>query len=635
MANYKTTQTVWERLQHSKSRWQRQVLPGLIVIALVVFARTLGLLQELEWATLDSFLRWHPAEQPDDRVLIVGIDEADIQQVGAYPIPDQELAALLQVLAQHAPRAIAVDMIRDLPVEPGHGILAETLATSLNIFGIEKIAAEAVSPPRALPPGRIGFTDFPLDSDGFVRRAYLGAFPFIEHSDSDRFRFSLALQLAKAYLAEEGLVLENGLQNPENMRFGDTELWRVQSNSGGYVNTDATGVQVLIHPRSGKSPFKGVSMADVLEGRVDADLIRDRLVLIGVTSLSAKDLVNSAAVNASNPGRVYGVAMHAHITSQILSAVLDDRPMLRGWRDGWEYLWIVLWGGVGMLLVRYVPRPSWYMLSVGLIGLGLVGTGLALLWLGGWWVPVMPALMVFVVNGWVLPGFYFYDQTLRSRIDEHQRVIEHTYDAIHNGPLQTLALLLQQQEDLNPPISAKLDSLNQELRAIYQRLLQESLPLEEQLQLGSQEVVDLRNPLYEVLHEVYTKTLKRDFPGFDSIQFQIVKFEPMQVAGLSSDDRRSLCRFLEEALCNVGKHAVGAKRLTVLCLATESENLIRVEDNGRGDRVPSDAKTGGRGTQQALALAKRLHGTFQRSSPGMGIRCELRWPVSATNPWRR
>ena len=104
MANYKTTQTVWERLQHSKSRWQRQVLPGLIVIALVVFARTLGLLQELEWATLDSFLRWRPAEQPDDRVLNVGIDEADIQQVGAYPIPDQELAALLQALAQHAAR---------------------------------------------------------------------------------------------------------------------------------------------------------------------------------------------------------------------------------------------------------------------------------------------------------------------------------------------------------------------------------------------------------------------------------------------------------------------------------------------------------------------------------------------------
>lgn len=633
MAKPRATPLVWEKL--SRVSWQSQILPGMMVIGLVILARVLGLFQELEWKTLDSFLRLRPAEPQDERLLIVGIDEADIQRAGVYPISDQDLALLLQTLAQNEPRAIGIDIYRDLPVEPGNETLANTLKSLPNVFGIEKITGGLVSPPPALPPARIGFVDFPLDQDGFVRRAYLGAWPPINHPDNGRFRFSLVLKLAEAYLAEAGLTLENGLQNPDNMRFGDTELFQFQPNSGGYVGADATGVQIPINPRSGKLPFQRVSMTDVLEGRVEARLIRDRIILIAITSLSVKDFVNSAAVNTDNPGLFYGVEMHAHITSQILSAVLDNRPMLRVWSDGWEYLWIVLWGGVGMLLVRYIARPSWYMLSVGLVGLGLAGLSLALLWLGGWWIPVVPTLIVFAVNGCVLPGFYLYDQMLRSCIDERQRVIEQTYDAIHNGPLQTLALLLRQKEQLDPPISARLENLNQELRAIYNRLLQESLPQEEQLQLGSQSVVDLRSPLHEVLYELYTETLRRDFPGFDSIKSKVVKFEPLQVEGLTSDDRRSLCRFLEEALCNVGKHAVGAKQITVLCLATEAENLIRVEDNCKAGKDLSNQKTAGRGTQQALTLAQRLRGRFQRSSCATGTYCELRWPLQISKHWRR
>ena len=450
--------------------------------------------------------------------------------------------------------------------------------------------------------------------------------------DVGRFRFFLSLKLAEAYLAEQGLAMENGLQNPDNMRFGDTELFQFQPNSGGYVNTQSAGVQLLIHPRSGKSPFKRVSMTDVLEGRVDVSLIRDRVVLIGITSLSAtKDLINSAAVNTDNPGLFYGVEMHAHITSQIISAVLDNRPLLKVWGEGWEYGWILLWGVVGMLMGRFIPRPSRYILSVCLTGLGFVGTSLALLWLGGWWIPVGPTLIVFAVNGCVLPGFYLYDQTLRSRIDERQRVIEETYDAIHNGPLQTLALLLQQKETLNPATGEKLANLNQELRAIYTHLLQESLPQEEQLQLGSQRIVDLRKPFHEVLYEVYSETLTRDFPGFDSIKFQVVKFEPLQVEKLSSNDKRALCRFLEEALCNVGKHAIGVKQLTVLCLATDAENLIRVADDGKPNTNKPNSKTKGRGAQQAQTLAQRLQGNFQRTSQPTGTYCELRWPLQPPN----
>lgn len=630
---------IWHRL--SRASWQRRLFPGLTVIVLIVVLRLLGVLQELEWSALDSFLRWRPAEPTDDRILIVGIDETDIQRLGTYPIPDAVLAALIAELQQHNPRIIGLDLFRDLPIQPGGATLSQLMAESPQLFGIEKIMSSPVPPPPALPPERVGFNDFALDDDGFVRRAFLGAFPPPFHPEPEQFRLAFPLLLAEAFLAEEGLFLENGQRNPDNMRFGETELSRFRPHHGGYVDTDASGVQMMINVRSGRSPFTVVSLSDVLDGSVPAALIRDRIVLIGVTSLSQKDLVNSAAVNTLNPGLVYGVEMHAHITSQVLSAVLDGRPLIRVWPDLWEYLWLVGWGAIGMVLVGAITRPARYLLTVGLIGLGLFASSYLVLWWWGWWLPIMPTLIAFTLNGLVLPGFYLYDQTLRSRIAARQRVIEETYDAIHNGPLQSLALLLKQKQDLSPTVQSQLVDLNDELRTVYNRLRQESLPVAHQLRLGGGKVVDLRHALHELLYEVYTATLKRDFPGFESIKYQIVKFEPMAATGLTPDDRRSLCRLLEEMLCNVGKHAVGAKRLTVSCYATDTENIIRVADNGQGRSaiVPGVAAArppqGGRGTQQAQALAHHLGGFYKRELTPKGTYCELRWPIRSRHWWAR
>lgn len=607
---------------------RQRLLPGITVIGLVILTRALGLFQTMELRTLDTFLRWRPAEPKDERILIVGIDEADIQQVGSYPIPDGEMAKLLEALLEHKPRVIGIDIYRDLAIEPGHKELANILATQTNIIGVEKVIGDtAVSPASALPPEQVGFGDLPLDPDGFVRRAYLGSWPSLTTPDPDRLRFSLSLRLAETYLATEDLSLENGIRDTNNMRFGDTEFFRLKPRAGGYVDFDDAGWQVLVNPRSGKAPFDVVSMTDVIAGNVNADLIQGRIVIIGITTLSVKDLVNSAAINSSNPGLINGVEMHTHITSQLVSAVLDDRPMVRIWGDGWEYLWIILWVGLGIGLSFKLKNLVAYVVAASLTGLGLTGLSVVLLWLGGWWIPIMPTLLVtFIINGLVLPRLYLYDQMLRSRIDERQQIIERTYDAIHNGPLQTLATLLQQKDDLAPTVGNKLETLNQEIRSIYVRLLQESLPEEHQLQLGTKRVIDLRNPIKEILYEVYTETLERDFPGFDSLKVQINDFKPLPIQGLSSDNKRALCRFLEEALCNVGKHAISPKRLTVLCITEDDDNVIRIEDNGQNGTFTTDHT--GRGTQQADRLAKRLRGTFQRKISKTGTVCELRWPIS-------
>lgn len=639
MTNSQESSQAWQKI--ARASLQRRLLPGITVILLMVIFRTLGAFQQWEWNMLDRFLHWRPAEPTDERLLIVSVNEADIQEVGQYPIPDQYFADLITQLQASQPRAIGLDVFRDFPIEPGHDALSELFANSPDVFGIEKVVSEPVSPAASLPPERIGFIDFPLDADGFVRRAYLGAFPSPGQPDVDRFRLAFPLLLAQAYLEKNGLILQEGIRNPDNMRFGDAELIRFRPNSGSYIRANASGVQIFINVRSGESPFEVVSMMDVLEGRVDDSQIRDRVVLIGITSLSHKDLVNSAAVNAENPGLFYGIEMHAHIVSQILSTVINGRPGIISLSDPLEYLWIVLWGSIGMVLIWFISRPAWYLLVVGLIALGLTGGSLALLWFVGWWIPVMPSLIVFTLNGLVLPAFYLYDQTLRSRITERQQVIEETYDAIHNGPLQSLALLLRQRDSLAPETVARLSDLNQDLRTVYNRLQQESLPQEDQLQLGSQQVIDLRNAFHEVLYEVYTETIQRDFPGFDTLKFKVVKFDPLHEARISTSDRRAICRLLEEMICNVGKHAVNPKRLTVTCSTTETENVILVADNGKGNADtlspnPSTTPTsGGRGTQQAQDLAHRLGGTFQRTFEKTGTRCELRWPQKKQPWWQR
>jgi hypothetical protein len=48
----------------------------------------------------------------------------------------------------------------------------------------------------------------------------------------------------------------------------------------------------------------------------------------------------------------------------------------------------------------------------------------------GWWIPVVPTLLVLVINGVGLTAFYQYDRNLRGQIQERQIIIERTFDTI-------------------------------------------------------------------------------------------------------------------------------------------------------------------------------------------------------------
>ncbi len=627
-------QSLQQWLRREIGLWRIGALPGLLIILIVVIARFTGNLQSFETNLLDLFLRLRPSEPIDPRILIVGIDEQDIQTIGTYPIPDGTLAGLLRTLQRHDPAVIGLDLFRDLPVEPGHAAWVETLKQTPSLIGIQKVLADAgnrpIAPPRGLSPQQVGFADAIPDEDGNVRRSLLGL--------TDRqgvYQFSFTSRLAEKYLATRGITLENGLRDPVAMRFDRTELTRFTPNAGGYVHADANGNQILINFRRGRNPFRIVSLTDVMADNVPDDWIRDRIVLVGVTALSAKDMIPSNALKGRNPSVVYGVEIQAHAVSQIVSAVLDHRPLLNVWADTWEYFWIIGWGLLGISLGRMLRSPFKVLLLLGMTTLLLLASSFALL-MGGWWVPVAPALLVLVLNGAGLTAslFYQHEQDLKAKLHDRQLMIDQAFDAIHNGPLQTLARTLrnlQAENRTTDPIYAELKQLNQELRSVYESMRREALSQDSSLQVSSDLELNLENPLHESLYEVFSHTLSRDFPHFKQLRLTLPTFEAIDDRRLSLEQKRGICRFLEEALCNAGKYAQGMTRLEVVCKQAGDRNIIRVTDNGSSDLQHQDKwaiATGGRGTEQAKVLARQLSGRFQRfPNTPQGMICELSWPI--------
>ncbi|MEG4965355.1 CHASE2 domain-containing protein [Microcoleus sp. B6-A1] len=644
----------WQAVKSDVTTWGRGALPGVMVIVAVMMARLSGALQFWELVAFDQFLRLRPPESMEERIVIVGITEEDIQRARSYPIPDRDIADLLKRLQTYRPIAIGLDIVRDIPVEPGHAELTSVFRSSKNAIGVEIALPDRsgfiVKPPPALPPEQVGFADFVLDADGYQRRSLLGT-----NNDRQEYRFSFALRLAELYLATRGIKLGNGIRDPEAMRFGSIEFTRVQSNSGGYVGADAGGNQILLNVRSGTMPFRVLSLAQIKSGQVNPDWIRGKIVLIGMMSFSAKDLASSGAIAGINPGRIYGVEMQAHETSQMISAVLDRRPLLQVWGEGWETLWIAVWGLLGMSLGQFLRSP--WKIVIGLLVASISPIALCYwLILLGWWVPIVPVLLVLVLNGAGLTAalFYRHEQELRLRLEERQFAIEQTFNAIHSGPLQTLVVILRTaQEQATPPLFLpELQRLNQELRAVYGSVQRDAIADEPHLRMGSAIELALQAPLHELLYKVYSNTLEQELPYLKTIKFKIVQFDPLNTSHLRLEHKRALCRFLEEALCNVGKHAIEATRLTVICTQEGDRQVIRVADNAKGN--PSDAEAlssgetncdrettqylnsklqpSGLGTQLANNLAKQLGGTFRRyPNVPRGTVCELTW--SAKRRW--
>ncbi|KYC35308.1 molecular chaperone TorD [Scytonema hofmannii PCC 7110] len=362
-----------------------------------------GLLQRTEWGMLDQFFRWRPNEPPEKRITIVTIDEADITNVGKWPLSDRVLTQAINNIIAQKPRAIGLDIYRDLPVEPGHRDLVNLFKSTSNLYGIEKAVGSTintVAPPPSLSQERVGFADQVLDADSKVRRALLS----VSLSDKD-VRYSLALKLAQHYLKVERITPEMIDSDPQRqqMRWGQAVFDRFEGNHGSYVRADSGGYQILLNFRGIQDNFITLSLTDILKNQIPSNSLRDRLVLIGSTAESLKDFFHTPYSNDlfGSPQPMAGVVVHANIISQIISTVLDGRPLLRSWDDPVEWMWVLAWAVLGAMISWRINSTIASIASIALASGGLLGVCF-LAFLLGWWIPVVSSLLAFVGSGLAL-----------------------------------------------------------------------------------------------------------------------------------------------------------------------------------------------------------------------------------------
>ncbi|MEC4895711.1 MAG: CHASE2 domain-containing protein [Oscillatoria sp. PMC 1051.18] len=411
---------------------RRVLLSAFSVAGGVIILRLNGLLLAGELAVYDQMFRlrdWRDRQTFDDRFLIVEINEEDIQQVGKWPIPDGVMAQLLQKLNASQPRAIGLDIYRDLAVEPGHEEFVEVSSRIPNLIGIEKLEAKntpAVPPPPQLSEkDRVGFNDVVTDADGKVRR-----FLLYSHQNG-KLHTSFALKLALLYLESEAITPQPATINPDYLQLGKGVFRSFKTNDGAYIRTDAKGYQVLanyVHP--GK--FRKVSMGDVLSDRVSADLVRDRLVLIGWTASSVKDffLIPYSTSFSQDPQLFSGVELHANFISQILSAAISGRSLMRVLPELLEWLWILGWALVGAIIISSSPNPLQGSVALSIAAVVLTG-GAYLAFLVGWWLPLVPPWLGLIGSAMVVTSQLAHQQEELKRSQEFlQSVIDKIPDPI-------------------------------------------------------------------------------------------------------------------------------------------------------------------------------------------------------------
>lgn len=392
-------------MQHiiSQNNWKwRGILLTLLPTLGVVLFRLTGWLQPLEWFALDVGFQLRYAEPADSRVLIVGIKEQDITKYGKgyASLTNETLVKLLKKIKHQQPSAIGLDLYQNISGGTSDQELNNVFKTTHNLIGIEKVTGDRFSPKVAPSPvlkqlNQIAAADTVVDGDGVVRRGVL--FPI---SDGKSTLQSLGLAVALLYLKQQGIT-------PETNQFGDLKLGNttfspLEENDGGYVRTDVGDYQILLNYRGQARSFPRVAISDILEDKISPTLMRDRIVLVGVVAPSTNDQFSTPYSRnlVTTPIRTPGVEIQANLASGVISAVLDDRPLIQTWNDWLETGWSILFGVVVVILGfrwTYTSNTPIFLLKlffcfISLTAIIVISSFLAFA-TAAFWIPLVPPFL--------------------------------------------------------------------------------------------------------------------------------------------------------------------------------------------------------------------------------------------------
>lgn len=303
------------------------------------------------------------APPPDDRIMIVNIDNQSLAQIGRWPWSRTIHARAITQMKASQPSAILYDI---LFVEPTaqDPVLAQAMRGKPPVLlpvlfdapGINGAPFDMYRPvaPIAKAVGGVGTANLILDSDGQARRIDIatptptGLMP---------------------HLAE--LAYRQVRDHP----------------SPAFARASAHMAPVLV-PFNPTGSFRTIDFRSVLHGEVAPAFLTNKILLVGV---SAPGLGDTHPVSAASGGIMPGIEIQANL----LNALLADR-FITTLGDKWVMVLSVL--PLWLLLIAFwCLRPSSNLqLSLVLIALVLI-TDAALLMLGGIWLPPVMALVGIIV----------------------------------------------------------------------------------------------------------------------------------------------------------------------------------------------------------------------------------------------
>ncbi|HBE21623.1 MAG TPA: Chase2 sensor protein, partial [Cyanobacteria bacterium UBA11367] len=379
--------------------WLSVLAATAIATTLVIGIRSQGWLQPWELQTFDRLMQARPNEKLDDRFVIITITEKDVQaqppqeRVGAS-LSDRFLDKLLAKLESYQPTVIGLDIYRDRPVETKYRDLATRIAKNERFFAICNYGEPGVNPPPEVPRERQGFNNVVLDSDEVVRRQILG----VDSPSPCQNQYSFSWQIATRYLAEK--KIEPKLFAESYLQLGSVVFKKIEKNTASYHNIDPNGYQILLNYRATRQIAPTITLTDFINGKFDPNLVKNRIVLIGTTAPSFND--DNWRIPDSRAGGsiqvVTGVEIQAHAVSQILSAVLDNRPLLWWLSKFQENIWIYSWCLAGGILVKRYKSLLVLAIKIGVATVILAGCSWYILLQGGW-VPLIPPALAIAITG--------------------------------------------------------------------------------------------------------------------------------------------------------------------------------------------------------------------------------------------
>lgn len=370
----------------------------------VLGIRHLGILQSIELSAYDAMLQMRSQEPPDNRILVIEVTEEDVQKQNAETrrgsLSDQAFSDIINTLKPMEPAAIGLDIYRDYPVSPAFPKLAAHLKADPNFVAICRSSnpvtkLSAIASPPEVSADQLGFSNVMIDSDLTLRRHLLALTP--EPTSSCPADYALSTQLALRYLAAQNISLD--FDSAGHWVLGKKKFLPLESHAGGYQGVDAWGHQILLNYRNYRNPSDiapRVNLEQVRSGKLKAETVKGKIILIGTTAESFKDSLITPFRNGSQRVMIPGVMVQAQMTSQLISYVLDDRPLLTTlpvWGDG---LWIGVWAIGGTFLGTFRRR---FYLGIGFFvfcGIVSIACGVMMVWMGIWlpWIPALGSLML-------------------------------------------------------------------------------------------------------------------------------------------------------------------------------------------------------------------------------------------------